>query len=78
MRVYMHLLEVTKQPSTLEYYLSVLYKWLLSSHTARLLYVTCRAHIAHSLTDNYYVHALHVRILDFNLVVKWLMSVYVR
>ena len=30
-----YLLEVTKQPSTLEYYLSVLYKWLLSSHTAR-------------------------------------------
>ena len=33
-----YLLEVTKEPSTLEYYLSVLYKWLLSSHTARLLY----------------------------------------
>ena len=33
---YRYLLEVTKQPSTLEYYLSVLYKWLLSSHTVRV------------------------------------------
>ena len=32
------LLEVTKQPSTLEYYLSVLYKWLLSSHTGHQNY----------------------------------------
>ena len=31
---YIHLLEITKQPSILEYNLSVLYKWLLRSHTA--------------------------------------------